>query len=159
MMIETKIEKVNINDLKEFPDNPNEMNEKEYSALKNNIKQFGYLNYLIVTESNTVLGGNHRLKVLKELGYSEIEVIKVIGIMKEQENIINIGLNSIHGKLNKDIIKKFFLIIKKQENLEIIKNNLNLNFSFDEEEKIEININNIFKKSIICPYCKYEIEL
>jgi hypothetical protein len=66
---------IQIKDIKENPDNPRNITADKLESLKKSIKDFEKmmaLRPIIVDETNTVLGGNMRLKALKELGYTEI---------------------------------------------------------------------------------------
>lgn len=48
--------------------------DKEYEKLKRSITEFGYVEPVIWNErTGTVVGGHQRLKVLKDLGYEEID--------------------------------------------------------------------------------------
>ena len=71
--------------------------DAEYIKLKNSIEHFGYVDPVIVNKRNmTVVGGHQRLKVLKDLGYSEIEVVYV-DLDDNDEKALNIALNKISG--------------------------------------------------------------
>ena len=49
--------------------------DPEYIKIKNSIENFGYVSPLIINKDMTVIGGHQRLKVLKELGFTELECI------------------------------------------------------------------------------------
>ena len=50
------------------------------------IKDFGYINPIVVDESFTILAGNTRFKALKLLGYDSVEVLVVSGLSEVQKN-------------------------------------------------------------------------
>ena len=54
--------------------------------------------------TNTIVGGHQRLKVLKELGYTEIEVVE-IEETEEREKALNIALNKIEGEWDMAALK------------------------------------------------------
>jgi ParB-like chromosome segregation protein Spo0J len=90
--------KRNISELKGYKDNPRRIDKDKYAILLENIKTNGYTNRLIVNHKNVVLGGNQRLRVLKELGYTEVDVlISNVPLTKEQEDRINITDNLSAG--------------------------------------------------------------
>lgn len=71
--------------------------DAEYVKLKNSVEHFGYVEPVIVNKRNmTVVGGHQRLKVLKDLGYKEIEVVYV-DLSDTDEKALNIALNKISG--------------------------------------------------------------
>ena len=91
---------VNINDLKPAAYNPREElrpGDPEYENIKNSIQEFGYADAIVVNKDLTVIGGHQRLNILKDLGYSEIEVAQV-DLTKKQEKALNIALNKITGR-------------------------------------------------------------
>jgi len=72
-------------------------NDPEYQAIKRSIEEFGYVDPVIVNSDYTVIGGHQRLKVLKELGHAQIDVV-VVDIPKIKEKALNIALNKITGE-------------------------------------------------------------
>ena len=94
------IEKACIADLNVAKYNPRkdlQPTDKEYVKLKNSIEHFGYIDPVIVNKRNmTVVGGHQRLKVLKDLGYKDIEVVYV-DLSDTEEKALNIALNKISG--------------------------------------------------------------
>ena len=76
--------------------------DAEYVKLKNSVEHFGYVEPVIVNKRNmTVVGGHQRLKVLKDLGYKEIEVVYV-DLSDTDEKALNIALNKISGDWDAD---------------------------------------------------------
>ena len=69
-----KIEKRNINDLKSYEKNPRKFTKKGLADLKESIKNCGDANIITINADNTVLGGHARLKVMKQLGFKEVDV-------------------------------------------------------------------------------------
>lgn len=71
--------------------------DAEYQKIKRSIDEFGYVDPVIVNADMTVIGGHQRLKVLKDLGYDEIECV-MIDIDKDHEKALNLALNKITGE-------------------------------------------------------------
>lgn len=96
-----KIVKKKIDDLKPADYNPRKdlkPGDKEYEKLKRSIKEFGYVEPVIFNErTGTIVGGHQRLKVLKDLGYVEIDCV-IVDISLEQEKVLNVALNKISGE-------------------------------------------------------------
>ncbi len=91
-------ERRKLSDLKPYPGNPRCVSKAKFKVLVNSIKESGYTNRLIINTENIILGGNQRLKALKELGYTEVDVlIPSEPLTKEQEDRINITDNLSAG--------------------------------------------------------------
>lgn len=68
-----------------------------YEKLKNSIQTFGFCEPLIFNRrTGHLVGGHQRLTVLKDLGYTEAEVV-VVDLPLDQEKVFNIALNKIQG--------------------------------------------------------------
>ena len=81
---------IQLKDIKQNPNNPRKINEDKFAKLLNSIKEFPKmmaLRPIIVNDDNIVLGGNMRLKALKELGYKEVpkEWIKKASDLTDEE--------------------------------------------------------------------------
>ena len=64
-----------IKDIKNNPNNPRVIKDEKFAKLVNSIREFPKmmeLRPMVINSDNIVLGGNMRLKALKELGYKEI---------------------------------------------------------------------------------------
>lgn len=64
-----------VTDIKSNPNNPRIIKDEKFEKLKKSIKEFPKmmeLRPMIINQDNIVLGGNMRLKALKELGYTDV---------------------------------------------------------------------------------------
>lgn len=78
----------------------------------------------------TVIGGHQRLKVLKELGYTEVECV-VVDLDQEKEKALNIALNKISGDWDNDKLEELLAELKQTDiDMDIT------GFSFDEVDEI-----------------------
>ena len=72
-----QIEKHNIAELKAAEYNPRKdlkPGDAEYEKLKRSIETFGYVEPVIWNKrTGVVVGGHQRLKVMKDLGYTEVD--------------------------------------------------------------------------------------
>jgi DNA modification methylase len=76
--------------------------DPEYEKLKRSIEQFGYVEPVIWNKTTShVVGGHQRLKVLLDMGITEVECV-VIEMNEEKEKALNIALNKINGDWDKD---------------------------------------------------------
>ncbi len=68
-----------------------------YDRLKRSLEEFGYVEPLIWNaRTETLVGGHQRLKILKEQGVEEVEVV-VVDLPPEREKALNLALNKIQG--------------------------------------------------------------
>lgn len=82
--------------------------DPEYEKLKRSIEQFGYVEPVIWNKTTShVVGGHQRLKVLLDMGITEVECV-VIEMNEEKEKALNIALNKISGDWDKN---KLMLLI------------------------------------------------
>ena len=76
--------------------------DAEYEKLKRSIEQFGYVEPVIWNRlTGRVVGGHQRLKVLMDMGMSEVDCV-VVELSEEKEKALNIALNKISGEWDKD---------------------------------------------------------
>ena len=76
--------------------------DAEYEKLKRSIEQFGYVEPVIWNKTTGfVVGGHQRLKVLLDMGITEVECV-VVEMDAEKEKALNIALNKISGEWDKD---------------------------------------------------------
>ena len=99
------IEKKNTADLLPADYNPRKdlkPGDAEYEKLKRSIEQFGYVEPVIWNKTTgRVVGGHQRLKVLIDMGMTEVECV-VVEMSEEQEKALNVALNKISGDWDKD---------------------------------------------------------
>ena len=76
--------------------------DAEYEKLKRSIEQFGYVEPVIWNKvTGRVVGGHQRLKVLLDMGITELECV-VVEMDEEKEKALNIALNKISGDWDKN---------------------------------------------------------
>lgn len=110
------IQKIQINKLIPATYNPRKdlkPNDEEYIKIKNSIENFGFVSPLIVNKDMTVIGGHQRLKVLIELGYTELECI-VVDLDKTREKALNIALNKIQGDWDEEKLENLLKELKTE---------------------------------------------
>lgn len=127
------IQKIKIESLKPAEYNPRKdlkPEDEEYQKIKKSITEFGYVAPVIVNSNMTVIGGHQRLKVLKELGYTEVECV-VVDLDQEKEKALNIALNKISGDWDNDKLEELLAELKQTDiDMDIT------GFSFDEVDNI-----------------------
>lgn len=127
------IQKIKIEKLKAAEYNPRKdlkPEDEEYQKIKRSLVEFGYVAPVIVNSDMTVIGGHQRLKVLKELGYTEIEC-NVVELDKNKEKALNIALNKISGEWDNTKLEELLAELKETDiDMDIT------GFSFDEVDNI-----------------------
>lgn len=128
-----EIQKITINKLIPATYNPRKdlkPSDAEYQKIKRSITEFGYVAPIIVNSNMTVIGGHQRLKVLKELGYTEVECV-VVDLEQNKEKALNIALNKISGDWDNDKLEELLAELKQTDiDMDIT------GFSFDEVDEI-----------------------
>ena len=108
------IQKIRIENLKPADYNPRKNlkpEDEEYQKIKRSITEFGCVEPIIINSDMTVIGGHQRLKVLKELGYEEVECV-VLDLDKNKEKALNIALNKITGEWDNQKLEELLAELK-----------------------------------------------
>lgn len=100
-----QLQKVKIEQLNPAAYNPRldlKPGDEQYEQLKKSISTWGYVVYLVWnSRTGNLVAGHQRLKVLKELGYAEVDVV-VVDLSLEAEAGLNLALNKIGGDWDQD---------------------------------------------------------
>ena len=90
-----------LNELKPASYNPREdlkPGDPDYEKIKQSILQFGYVQPIVWNEATgNIVGGNQKLKVLEDVGYSEVDCV-IVNLDDKHEKALNIALNKISGR-------------------------------------------------------------
>ena len=71
--------------------------DKDYEKLKRSIEEFGFVEPVVWNRATgNVVGGHQRLKVLLDMGETEIDCV-VVDLEPEKEKALNLALNRIQG--------------------------------------------------------------
>lgn len=71
--------------------------DKDYEKLKRSIEEFGFVEPVVWNQATGfVVGGHQRLKVLLDMGETEIDCV-VVDLEPEKEKALNLALNRIQG--------------------------------------------------------------
>lgn len=165
-----ELKKQKIGDLKIATYNPRkELNEKdkEYQKIKNSIIEFGYVAPIIINADKTVISGHQRIKVLKDLGYEEIDCI-VVNFDKNKEKLLNIALNKISGEWDYQKLESIFneldennidLLITGFDEKEINKLIKETEETINENTEIDLDNFNDDKFQCKCPKCGFVFDM
>lgn len=106
-----KIEYVSIESLSSPDYNPRVWNEENTKQLKESISKFGIVDPILVNNSpernGIVIGGNFRMKVLKELGITTVPVVYITIPDIEKEKELCLRLNKNQGEWDMELLSQF----------------------------------------------------
>ena len=95
-----EIRKVPAKDLKPAKYNPRkdlQPGDPEFEKLKRSVEEFGYVEPILWNQrTGVVVGGHQRLKVLQNLGYTEVDCV-ILDLDEQKEKALNVTLNKISG--------------------------------------------------------------
>lgn len=96
---------VAINDLQPNDKNPRKITKREMQKLIRSIKEFGFVDPIIVNKNkaryNVIVGGHQRVEAAKKMKLKEVPVTYV-DMSEEKEQLLNIALNEISGEWDDD---------------------------------------------------------
>lgn len=72
-----KIEKVEIDKIKQHPQNPRVHPESEINKLEESIKRFGWTNPILISKDGYIIAGHARLEAAKKMGLNKIPALKL----------------------------------------------------------------------------------
>ena len=78
--------------------------DPEFKNIERSLKEFGYVDPIIINKDGTIIGGHQRASVLKSLGYTEADCI-VVDLSKQDEKALNIALNKIGGRWDMTLLR------------------------------------------------------
>lgn len=104
------IVEVPVEQLKPALYNPNKMSAYQDAQLDKSIQAHGFAQPLIANinpkRKNILVAGHQRLRSGKRLGYKTVPVI-FLDLDEEQERLLNLRLNRVHGEFDLDLLKAF----------------------------------------------------
>ena len=90
--------KVKISKLKLAEYNPRQISDKELTNLKKSLKEFGFIQDVVVNKDFTVISGHQRIRAWKEMGNDTVPIIQVkkcwrmLKLEQKQEIFINLEI-------------------------------------------------------------------
>ena len=105
--------------------NPRKINKKQREELQRSLETFGDFGSFIIDENNSIIGGNQRLSILKDIDPErELLCKKLIGYTEAEKRAINIKANTHSGDWDMDLLAEWTA-------------DLNVDFDIKDEEKLE----------------------
>jgi len=160
-----KIQKIPISQVQLWDKNPRNIKTKDFERLKRQIQELGVYKPMIAYPENggfTIIGGNMRLRALKELGMKEVD-ISIVNPRNEAEKIkIALSDNDRAGEYEEDKLAE--LVYPFIEDIKLEDYKVDLGEAVDlkdiiegvapgfNEKEVDENLDTEFE----CPKCGYK---
>lgn len=90
-----KVEVVPVADLRPYDNNAKIHTPEQIEQIKRSIEEFGFNDPIAIDENNMVIEGHGRLLAIKELGWQEVEAIRLYGLNDEQKRAYILAHNQL----------------------------------------------------------------
>jgi hypothetical protein len=113
------IEQVPIDLLRPDPANPRCIGEEELDSLERSIRQFGFVQPVLVRrEDQTVIGGHQRLVAARRLGLATVP-LSCLDISVEQARLLNLALSKISGSWDDALLARLLADLQASPDLDL----------------------------------------
>lgn len=153
-----EIIKIKLKNLKPYEKNAKIHTQEQIEQIKKSIEQFGMNDPIAVWgEENLIVEGHGRLEALKELGYNEVECIRLDHLTDEERKAYTLAHNKLtmNTGFDFDILNEELSAIENidMKDFDFIKiDDINLDDFFEEKEEKKEKVEE--PKEIQCPHCK-----
>ena len=111
---------VPVSRLRPWAGNPRSMSAAEMEKLKRSIREFGFVEPLVVRrQDDTVIGGHQRLAAVKARGMTRVPVIYV-DLSEAQAKVLAVALNNISGDWNLPKLGELLEELRDLKSLDVI---------------------------------------
>lgn len=80
-----QIEKIKVSEIIPYADNAKIHTDRQVEQIRSSILEFGFNDPIAIDENNVVIEGNGRLMAIKDLGYKEVDCIRIEGLTEDQK--------------------------------------------------------------------------
>lgn len=135
---------VPVDELKELPNNPRRWSDKATSDLTTSLERYELVEPLVVNHDHTVLGGNFRLSVAKQLGYATVPCVYVDIKDEAKARELALRLNKNQGEFDFELLAQFDETIL--EDVGFTSEEIDTVFDIDIEEPDSFDLNHELEK-------------
>ena len=146
------IEKINIENIKPYEKNAKLHPQEQIEQIKKSILEFGNNDPLAIDENNIIIEGHGRYEALKQLGYKELECIRLSHLSEEQKKAYIL----VHNKLTMNTGFDLEILNEELEKINLDMKEYGFDFEVvDVDVDIKEEEDNIYTNKIKIP--TYEI--
>jgi DNA modification methylase len=135
---------VPVDKLKELPNNPRRWTDKATSDLTTSLERYELVEPLVVNHDHTVLGGNFRLSVAKQLGYTTVPCVYVDIKDEAKARELALRLNKNQGEFDFELLAQFDETML--EDVGFTSEEIDIVFDIDIEEPDSFDLNHELQK-------------
>ena len=89
------IEKIKLSEIKPYENNAKKHPKEQIEQIKKSIQEFGMCDPIAIDENNVIIEGHGRYIALQQLGYKEVDCIRIENLTEEQKRAYIL----VHNKL------------------------------------------------------------
>ena len=127
-----KIEKIKVDEIIPYADNAKLHPERQIEQIRSSILEFGFNDPIAIDENNVVIEGNGRLMAIKDLGFKEVDCIRIEGLSEDQKRAYILVHNQLtmNTGFDIDILNRE---LEKIKGIDIKQFDFELNIDFDTD--------------------------
>ena len=127
-----KIEKIKVDEIIPYADNAKLHPERQIEQIRSSILEFGFNDPIAIDENNVVIEGNGRLMAIKDLGFKEVDCIRIEGLTEDQKRAYILVHNQLtmNTGFDIDILNKE---LEKIKGIDMKQFDFELNIDFDTD--------------------------
>ena len=127
-----KIEKIKVDEIIPYADNAKLHPERQIEQIRSSILEFGFNDPIAIDENNVVIEGNGRLMAIKDLGFKEVDCIRIEGLTEDQKRAYILVHNQLtmNTGFDIDILNKE---LEKIKGIDMTQFDFELNIDFDND--------------------------
>lgn len=161
--MELKVVYKNLNELREYENNPRENNEA-IEPVAESIKKYGFLVPVLLDNDNTIIAGHTRKKAAEMLDFEKVPCIYAEGLTEEQIREFRL----VDNKTSEFATWNFEKLVNElseiaNEELATVFDfpDINMDISIRDEDFLQDTeiVKNKEKKRVKCPHCGEELEV